>query len=69
MDTVKAPSLLTAVRLAAIDVPSKAQLEAWQHTTERHEEVALGLEMLVSQADIGEWLEEIGKKVEGLERA
>ena len=69
MDAVKAPPPLTAVRLAGIDVQSKAQLEAWQHTMERHEEVALGLEMVVSRGKIEGWLEEIGKRVEGLERA
>ena len=68
MDIVKLPPQLTAVRLAGIDVQSKAQLEAWQHTTERHEEVALGLEMVVSRGKIEGWLEEIGKRVEGLER-
>ena len=68
MDTVKPPPQLTAVRLAGIDVQSKAQLEAWQHTTERHEEVALGLEMAVSQDKMEGWLEEIGKRVEGLAR-
>ena len=69
MNTVKPPPQLTAVRLAGIDMQSKAQLEAWQHTTERHEEVALGLEMVVSRGKIEGWLEEIGKRVEGLARA
>ena len=69
MDTVKAPPQLTAVRLAGIDVQSKAQLEAWQHTTERHEVIALGLEMVVSKGKIKGCLDEIGKRFEGLERA
>ena len=69
MDIVKAPPQLTAIRLARIDVQSKAQLEAWEHTTERHEEVALGLEWVTSQGTIEGWLEEIGKRVDGLERA
>ena len=65
MDIVKPPPQLTAVTLAGIDVQSKAQLEAWEHTMERHEEVALGVEMVVSRGKIEGWLEEIGKRVEG----
>ena len=68
MDTKKTPSQLTAVRLAEIGVQSKAQLVAWQHTRERHEEVVLGLESVVSRGKVEAWLEEIGKRVEGLER-
>ena len=69
MDTGTPPPQLTAATLAGIDLQSKMQLEAWQHTTERHEEVALGLEMVVSRGKMEGWLEEIGKRVEGLERA
>ena len=69
MDTVKPSPPLAAVKLAGIGVQSKAQLGAWEHTTERHEEVALGLEIVVSRGKIEEWLEEIGKRIEGLERA
>ena len=68
MDTVKPSPQLTAVKLAEIGLQSNAQLEAWEHTTERHEEVALGLEIVVSRGKIEGWLEEIGKRVEGLER-
>ena len=68
MDIGKPTPQLTAVTLAGIDVQSKAQLEAWQYTTERHEEVALGLEM-VSRGEMEEWLGEIEERVEGLERA
>ena len=69
MDTVKPPPQLTAVTLAGIDAQSKAQLEAWQQRTERHEEVALGLEMMVSRDKLERWLDEIGKSVGGFERA
>ena len=68
MDTMKTPPQLTAVRLAEIGVQSKAQLVAWQQTTERHEEVALGLESVVSRGEVEAWLEEIGERIEGLER-
>lgn len=69
MDTAKPPPQLTAVTLAGIHAQSKAQMEAWQQRTERHEEIALGLEMMVSQGKMERWLEEIGRRVEGLERA
>ena len=69
MDTVKPPPRLTAVTLGGIDAQSKAQLEAWQQRMERHEEIALGLEMVVSRDKLEGWLDEIGKRVEGLEGA
>ena len=65
METVKTPPQLTAVTLAGIDLQSKAQLETWEYTVERHEEVALGVEMVVSRGKMEEWLEDIGKRVEG----
>ena len=65
MDNVETPPQLTAVTLAELWRQAKAQLEAWQHATERHERIALALETPVSQDKLEKWLEEIGKKIEG----
>ena len=65
MDNAKPLPKLTAVTLAGLKGHSKAQLEAWQQGTERHERIALALETSVSQEKAGKWLEEIGKIIDG----
>lgn len=65
MDNVKTPPQLTAVTLAGLWRRAKAQLETWQHATERHERIALALETSVSQDKLEKWLEEIGQNIEG----
>ena len=64
MDTLKSPPQLTAVELARLGVQSKMQLEAWRNTNERHEEMALALDISKSLEETGKWLKEIERKIE-----
>ena len=62
MDATELPPQLTAATLARLGGQSKAQLEAWRHTTERHEQIALALETLASRDRMEKCLDIIGRK-------
>ena len=53
-------------RFANLERRSKTQLKTWRHTTERHEQVALGQKTSGSKAKTEQWLEEVEKKIEGI---
>ena len=63
MDAAEHPPQLTAARLARLGGQSKTQLEAWRHTAERHEQIALALETLSSRDRMKKCLDKIGRKI------
>ena len=65
MNTEKPPLPLTAATLASRGKQSRAQLDVWQHTIERHEQIALALETSGSRVKREKWLEEVENKIEG----
>lgn len=65
MDAAELPPQLTAATLARVGGRSKAQLKAWRHTTERHEQIALAVKTLASRDRMEKCLDEIGRKVSG----
>lgn len=65
MNAAELPPQLTAVTLARVGGQSKAQLGAWRHTMERHEQIALALKISVLREEMESWILEIGKKIEG----
>lgn len=65
MNTEKPPLQLTAATLASLGEQSRAQLDVWQHTIERHEQIALVLETSGSGVKREKWLEKVENKIEG----
>ncbi len=64
-DIKKPPPQLTAATPVRHESLSKAQLEIWQHTAERHEQIALALETSESQIKTERWLADVEQKIEG----
>ena len=60
------PPQLTVTTLARLGSQTKAQLKAWRHTTQRHEQVALARERSGSKVKTTKWLEDVEKKIEGI---
>ena len=59
--------LTTTVTLATPRRHSKAQLNTWRHTKERHEQIALSQKTLKSKGGMRRWLEEVEMTIEGIE--
>lgn len=60
------PPQLTVTTLARLGSQTKAQLKAWRHTTQRHEQIALARERSGSKVKTTKWLEDVEKKIEGI---
>ena len=65
METVKRQSRLTSATLGRLEGQSQAQLKTWQHTRERHEQIALARDPSQAQDKMKSWLEELEKRIGG----
>ncbi len=67
-DVKKPPPQLTTATPVKPKSLSKAQLEVWEHTAERHEQIALALETSECQIKTERWLADVEQKIEGFRK-